>query len=182
MEILSYLDEWGSQGFVKLPRLLRKSPHVPWEMGLHWTLWNRVVLETSVGSMVYGLVLNLAVDYIPIFRPSRGWFRVPTGPTVAMGMSLLQPVGLWSTKVIPRPRWSITMSPELYSVFSRWVGTSPPTELPPPTPTLQEVVLFSVSPLQSHIDAWCQEKERPGRGGPGPQHKRLPDGGAKVWI
>lgn len=43
------------------------------------------------GSMAYGLVLNLAVDYIPIFRPSRGWFRVPTGPTVVMSMSLLQP-------------------------------------------------------------------------------------------
>ena len=43
------------------------------------------------GSIAYGLVLNLAADYIPIFRPSRGWFRVPTGPRVAMAMSLLQP-------------------------------------------------------------------------------------------
>lgn len=75
------------------------------------------------------------------------------------------PVGLWSTKAIPRASLvrESGRPPELHSVFSRWVGTSPPTELPPPPPTLQEVVLFSLfPPPQSRIDAWCQEKERPG--------------------
>lgn len=99
------------------------------------------------GSMVYGLVLNLAVDYIPIFRPSRGWFRVPTGPTVAMGMSLLQPgwpvVNQGHTRAFlvhksgrsPRAVFSVlTLGGHLSS-----------TELPPPA-ALPEMVLFSVSP------------------------------------
>ena len=81
----------GSEGFVKLPAGCWGGAHMflgeRWgsighsETGWFWRpMW---------GSIAYGLVLNLAADYVPIFRPSRGWFRVPTGPRVAMGMSLL---------------------------------------------------------------------------------------------
>ena len=83
----------GSEGFVKLPPGFGGGAHKflgekRGSIGQSETGW---FWRPTWGSIAYGLVLNLAADYIPIFRPSRGWFRVPTGPRVAMAMSLLQP-------------------------------------------------------------------------------------------
>lgn len=132
--------------------------------------------------MVYGLVLNLAVDYIPYLDHTEDGSESLQDPQVRWACLSYSPVGLWSTKVILRAPL-VHKSGVPRAVFSVLTlgGHPPPTELPPPTPTLQEVVLFSVSSSVTHRRLVPREGEAR-RGGPGPQHKRLLTGGAKVWI